>query len=87
MFRHRARSERTDFWRRTLRGWDLAFYLMVAIGAVTLLATRPGERVVAMSLGLLGLLVVAYAVVGRRAARTGSRGGALAVLMAGPLAA
>ncbi|HQY32335.1 MAG TPA: sensor histidine kinase [Actinotalea sp.] len=78
--RRHTRSERSDFWHGALRGWDLAFYLMVGIGAVTLVAIRPDGRSVAVALGLLVLLVLAYTVVGRRAARTGSRAGALAYL-------
>jgi len=76
----RARSERTAFWHRTLRGWDIAFFLMVAIGAATLMLTLPAGQAAVAVLGLLALLTVGYLLVGRRAARSGSTGGALAYL-------
>jgi len=65
-------ANRRQFWERSMRGWDLAFYAMVAVGAVTLaLDVGTGGRL-AVVLGLLGLLVVAYTVLGRRIARTGA---------------
>lgn len=70
----RRGSDRTEFWNRTRRGWDLAFYALTAITAVSLVSfrgTEPAELL--WGLGGLAVLVVAYVVVGRRAALTGSR--------------
>ncbi|EYR62602.1 histidine kinase, partial [Actinotalea ferrariae CF5-4] len=82
----RRTSVRTEFWARTRRGWDLAFYALTAITAVSLLAFRgsaPAE--LGWGLGGLAVLVVAYVTIGRRAAATGDRAlvaAYLAVLLA-----
>jgi signal transduction histidine kinase len=70
----RRRSERTEFWTRTRRGWDLAFYALIGITAVSLVTVR-GTTTTGLLWGLggLALLVVAYATAGRRAALTGNR--------------
>lgn len=72
--------ERAEFWARSQRGWDVAFYAMVAVGALALVVrpTAPPEQGVA--LGAMAALVVAYTVFGRRAGRTGSQGAALTYL-------
>ena len=62
------RSVRAEFWARTLRGWDLAFYLGCAIAAVTFVVTGGLVRQVGLSIGILALLVVVYLTIGRRAA-------------------
>jgi signal transduction histidine kinase len=63
-------SERAEFWRRSMRGWDVAFYLMWALGVGALLVAEPrgGSRTVALV--TFGVLLVAYTVIGRRAAAT-----------------
>ncbi|MCL3860052.1 sensor histidine kinase [Actinotalea sp. K2] len=64
-------SERAAFWARALRWWDIAFYVMVLI-AVGALATGSSTGDLRVELGGLAALVVAYTLVGRRAARTAS---------------
>ncbi|WP_024286937.1 sensor histidine kinase [Cellulomonas sp. KRMCY2] len=82
--RHRSArtvlSERADFWARSLRGWDLAFYLGCAIAACAMLVTGGLVAAVALSIGILVLLVVTYLTIGRRAAVSGSEPLALAYL-------
>lgn len=70
----RRESERTEFWTRTRRGWDLAFYALTAITAVSLLTVRGATTAELLwGLGGLALLVLTYVTVGRRAALTGDR--------------
>ncbi|MBX9245113.1 sensor histidine kinase [Actinotalea ferrariae] len=74
-------AERSAFWLRTLRGWDIAFYVMMAIGALAvLLESRGVADGTRWALLLMAVLVVAYTLIARRAARTGSRGLALVYL-------
>ncbi len=67
-------AERTEFWRRSLAGWDVAFYALLAISAVSMIAVdhgfppRPGTW---WALGGEALLLAAYLLVGRRGARRG----------------
>lgn len=78
----RPTAERSAFWLRTLRGWDVAFYLMMAISAVAVLVddgAEPGPAT-GWPLALMGALVVAYTLAGRRAARSGDGRLALAYL-------
>jgi signal transduction histidine kinase len=75
------RSVRGDFWARTLRGWDIAFYLMVAIGAVAVALDSSRTSDLVIVLVTLALLVVAYVAIGRRAARTARWDLALAYLL------
>lgn len=67
-------SDRAVFWQRSRRGWDLAFYALVTVAGAALLSqvgddpprlTRAGAA--------LGVLVLGYTVLGRRAARTADR--------------
>lgn len=67
------RSDRAQFWARTRTGWDIAFYLMMAIGAAAVLLDPVSPTALATVLSLMVVLVVAYTVVGRRAAWTGDR--------------
>jgi signal transduction histidine kinase len=64
-------ADRTEFWRRSLRAWDVAFYVMTAISAASIATGRPAAGTAALAYGALALLVAAYTAVGRRAARTG----------------
>jgi signal transduction histidine kinase len=67
-------SDRAVFWERTRRGWDVVFYGMVALGVLALWVQRPESgRGLAAGLAALGVLVLAYAVLGRRAVRAGDR--------------
>ncbi|WP_199422659.1 sensor histidine kinase [Actinotalea solisilvae] len=75
-------AERSAFWARTLRGWDVAFYLMMAISALAVVVDDGwgADRTRVAALAVMGALVVAYTVVARRAARTGNRRLALVYL-------
>ena len=75
------RSDRAHFWARSLRGWDLAFYAMWALGVAAFLFERPSSTPsVAFGLAVFAVLLVAYLVLGRRAATTGNPRLALAYL-------
>lgn len=77
----RERSERSAFWLRTRRTWDLFFYAALVLVVAATFVT-PGSRATkAASLGCLVALAVAYTAVGRRAARTGDRRWANAYLV------
>jgi signal transduction histidine kinase len=65
-------SDRSGFWRRSVRGWDVAFYLMIALTAAAVVVTRPTALPFAIALVALAVLAVAYQVLGHRAAMTGS---------------
>ncbi|MHB1491749.1 MAG: sensor histidine kinase [Cellulomonas sp.] len=68
---HRSCSVRTGFWARSLRGWDLTFYGMSAISAVTLVLVSTGAGALATGLAALGVMVTAYVTLGRRGALSG----------------
>lgn len=77
-------ADRTDFWRRSLRGWDVAFYALTVVCASSIANARPDAASAAVAFGALAILVVAYTLLGRRAARTGDErlaGAYLAVLV------
>lgn len=62
------------FWRRSLAGWDTAFYALLAISAIAIVAVAdayPPQAATWAALGGLLLLLAAYVLVGRRGARTG----------------
>ncbi len=64
-------SHRDEFWRRSMRAWDVAFWIMVTISAAFAV---PGAPSVARALGTLAGFVVmalAYYGLGRRGARRG----------------
>lgn len=65
-------SSRADFWERSLRGWDIAFYAMTALAAVAAFAGAGGAPALAVGATFV-VLVAAYTVLGRRGARTGDR--------------
>lgn len=68
------RSDRASFWARSVRGWDLAFYSMWALGVASYLFERPTKGVgLGVALALFAVLMAAYLLIGRRAAITGSR--------------
>ncbi|WP_186814557.1 sensor histidine kinase [Actinotalea fermentans] len=68
------RSDRAAFWARSLRGWDVAFYALWALGVASYLFERPEAGLgLGIALATFATLLVAYVVVGRRAATTGSR--------------
>ncbi len=64
-------SHRDEFWRRSMRAWDVAFWIMITISAAFAV---PGAPSVARALGTLAGFVVmalAYYGLGRRGARRG----------------
>ena len=72
-----ARDART--WTRVLSYWHLAFYVLAAIAAGSLVAADPealrrGDPDILVALGALGGLVVMYLLVGRRAVDEERRG-------------
>ena len=66
-----AQVPRAEFWRKTLRGWSVAFTVGLALAGATLAAQTSGATL-ARGLALLAGLGAAYAVLALRAARTGS---------------
>lgn len=68
-----GRGDRGQFWRRSLRTWDVAFYAMVTVGAFTLAVDLGPGTDLAIVLGLLAGLLLAYTLLGRRIARHGAR--------------
>jgi signal transduction histidine kinase len=76
-----ATSERTAFWRRSRRLWDLFFYIAMGIIAAATLVTKHQAISVTGSLTCLVLITLAYTFIGRRATATGSRRLALVYLV------
>lgn len=78
----RRTAERSAFWARTLRGWDIAFYAMMAIAVLAVLtqAWPDVDARTAATLALMAVLVLAYTFVARRAAHRGSPALALTYL-------
>ncbi|MGN8247011.1 sensor histidine kinase [Cellulomonas soli] len=77
-------STRIEFWERSLRGWDVAFYAMTALAAVAAFADPHGTSRAVAAGASFAVLVTAYTLLGRRGARTGDRrlvGAYLAVLL------
>jgi signal transduction histidine kinase len=67
-------SERREFWRRALAGWDLAFYVLLGISAVSMIAvdhTWPPSPQIVAAVGGIVVLLVAYLLLGRRGAIRG----------------
>lgn len=61
-------QERQEFWRRALLGWDILFYALLAICAVSIAVVDglpPGPPTLS-AVGALVLLLVAYLTFGRR---------------------
>lgn len=70
----RPAADRAEFWRRSLRGWDLAFYALLAISAVSMVAVDhaiPPTGLTLAVLGALAVLLAAYLLLGRPGARRG----------------
>lgn len=79
------RSERAEFWARSVRLWDRFFYVAMALVAVATLVTTDSTRARVGSLSCVALITVAYTLVGRRAlswARPGLAHTYLALLVA-----
>lgn len=60
---------RGEFWRRSMRAWDIAFWIMVAITAAFSVPTAPSVARGSAALAGYVTLVVAYHLLGRRGAR------------------
>ena len=65
----RSMTDRSEFWRRTSRGWDLAFYVGLVI-ALFSIAIGGGAGAVP-SAAITVAIAVTYTVLGRRAVRDG----------------
>ncbi len=65
-----AAMSETGFFVRTVVGWDVAFWAMLGVVLVIMLAGGPTGGELAWALALLGLLGGTYALVGRPAIRT-----------------
>jgi signal transduction histidine kinase len=69
-----AEAERTDFWRRSLLGWDIVFYLLLAISAASMVVVDDAPALGGATIAALvacAVLLVAYLVLGRRGALRG----------------
>lgn len=66
---------KAEFWRRSLLGWDVVFYVLLAISAASMVVVddEPFPLSGATAVGLLacGVLLLAYVLVGRRGAMRG----------------
>lgn len=66
-------ADESSVWVKTIVGWHLAFWLMLAIAVVSVLVTGSAGRERALTLAVLGLLAAAYLVFGARAAHSRER--------------
>ncbi|CAM5783233.1 sensor histidine kinase [Cellulomonas persica] len=62
---------REEFWRRSMRGWDVAFWVMVTTSAAFTVPTAGTVHAVVGALAGFVVLVVAYQLLGRRGAHRG----------------
>ena len=70
----RSPAERADFWRRSLLGWDIVFYLLLAISAASMVVVDgapPLDGATVAALVACAVLLVAYLALGRRGALRG----------------
>lgn len=75
-------SDRADFWTRSLRGWDIAFYALWLLAVVAYLLEQPVDGLRrGLALTAFGVLLVAYFAIGRRAAHRDDSRLALAYLL------
>ncbi|MFB8227108.1 sensor histidine kinase [Cellulosimicrobium sp. NPDC055967] len=65
-----ATAELDGTWARDVRWWDVAFYVIVVLSALALLAAGVSGRALLVSLAAVATILVAYLAWGRRAART-----------------
>lgn len=63
-------GRREEFWRRSMRAWDVAFWVMLATSAVFTVPTAGTAGRSAESLAGFLVLAAAYHLLGRRGART-----------------
>lgn len=62
---------RHEFWVRALRGWDIGFYAITAVAAVSIAVEVRSAREAVVAVVGLGVLVGAYLALGRRGAVRG----------------
>lgn len=65
----RPEADRSEFWRRTSRAWDAAFYVGIAITLFSIAVA--GGRGALPAAAITAAIAVAYTVLGRRAVRDG----------------
>ncbi|QJW38571.1 sensor histidine kinase [Cellulosimicrobium protaetiae] len=65
-----ATAELDGTWARDVRWWDVAFYVIVVLSALALLAAGVSGRALLVSLAAVATILVTYLAWGRRAART-----------------
>ncbi|WP_336707595.1 sensor histidine kinase [Oerskovia sp. USHLN155] len=68
-------------WDRIVVWWDVGFYVVVALSALALLSAGVEPDRLARALGAMAVIVVAYTVLGRRAARNRDQRLAVAYLL------
>lgn len=69
-----AEAERAEFWRRSLLGWDIVFYLLLAISAASMVVVDgalPLDGPTVAALLACAVLLLAYVLLGRRGALRG----------------
>ena len=65
-------QDRVDFWRRSIRGWDIGFAVIAGIAAATFATTAPWPGPALTALGAVAAIAVAYVALGRPGAQRGS---------------
>ncbi|MFJ2518714.1 sensor histidine kinase [Cellulosimicrobium cellulans] len=65
-----ATAQLDGTWARDVRWWDVAFYVIVVLSALALLAAGVSGRALLVSLAAVATILVTYLAWGRRAART-----------------
>ena len=65
-----ATAQLDGTWERDVRWWDVAFYVIVVLSALALLAAGVSGRALLVSLAAVATILVSYLAWGRRAART-----------------
>ncbi|MFF2621794.1 sensor histidine kinase [Oerskovia jenensis] len=68
-------------WDRVVVWWDVGFYVVVLLSAVSLLLAGVEPDRLALALGAIGVIMVAYTFLGRRAARNRDQRLAIAYLL------
>ncbi|WP_019136304.1 sensor histidine kinase, partial [Cellulomonas massiliensis] len=66
-------QDRVDFWRRSIRGWDIGFGVIAGIVALTFATTAPWPGPALVSLGSVAAIAVGYVTLGRPGAQSGTR--------------
>ena len=69
-----ARAVHLPAWSRVVVWWDVSFYVLALLAALTFVIDGAPQRALAIQLACVGAIVLAYALLGARAARTRERG-------------